>query len=348
MSSSASILRVVFFSGGIAVTLSILFLFFAVILHILNQRKEDYLRRFSEQMRPYLMKAVFEEKVELPVLSKKEKIALLDLWNRIHPTLKGPAKEKLNRLAYQNRLDQLAFSLFQKRGFYKKMLAIWTLGHLKEKRKWDQLLQLLNHPDSYLSLAAAQSLLRIDPHSSIPFLIPFWVKRKDWPPTKVVMMLKENETVEINRSLAQFFAAVPADRIPLFLRYLEMIWSPALSPIVRQVLNSTSDPEIISTGLRLLRTPDDLPTIRHYLFHPSEPVRVQATKALGRVGTEEDIPSLVSLLSDGDWWIRYQAANALARFGFVGMEKLKKIREEQKNPLAQEILTFVIAEREFG
>ena len=348
MNPFQSIVHIVFFSGGIAVTLSFLFLLFALILHFLNQRREAYENRFAEQMRPYLMRSLFEDSLTLPTLSKKDRITFLDLWNRFHQSLKGSSKEKLNQLAYQNHLDQLAFSLFQKKSFYKKMLAIWTFGHLKEKKVWDDLIDLLNHSDSYLSLAASQALLRIDARSAISLLVPFFVSRRDWPPTKVVEILRETESGVINHSHSKFFLNAPADRISLFLRYLEILWTPSFSPTVRKILHSTSDPSILAAGLRLLQTPADLPIIRHYLKDPNEEIRGQATKALGRIVTEDDVPLLISLLSDPAWWVRYQAANGLMNFAFVGIEGLKKIEIEQMNPLAKEIVTFVIAEKEFG
>ncbi len=63
------------------------------------------------------------------------------------------------------------------------------------------------------------------------------------------------------------------------------------------------------------------------------------------MGTREDQVALVALLSDPEWWVRYRAAQALAKLPFLTEEKLQSLCEVQTDQFAREILAQVMAER---
>ena len=88
-----------------------------------------------------------------------------------------------------------------------------------------------------------------------------------------------------------------------------------------------------------------LPTVRHFLQHPDWRVRVEAARILGSFGDETDILSLQQLLQDGQWWVRYQAAQALASMPFFGPEALLTLRNQTHEALTVDMLDHVLAER---
>ena len=62
------------------------------------------------------------------------------------------------------------------------------------------------------------------------------------------------------------------------------------------------------------------------------------------IGTADDASILIALLSDAQWWVRYRAAQALARLPSVDVPKLESIQAAQSDRFARDMLSQVIAE----
>ena len=73
-------------------------------------------------------------------------------------------------------------------------------------------------------------------------------------------------------------------------------------------------------------------------------VRMQAATVLGRVGQQEHLSLLESLLDDSEWWVRYRAAQAITRLPFMGPNQLRQLRVRQKDRFAADILQQTFAE----
>jgi HEAT repeat protein len=73
-----------------------------------------------------------------------------------------------------------------------------------------------------------------------------------------------------------------------------------------------------------------------------------AAKALGRIGEQRDTEKLIQLLGDSQWWVRYRAAQALAKLPWINQESLERIQAEQTDRFAEDILEQVMAEGEYA
>jgi len=73
-------------------------------------------------------------------------------------------------------------------------------------------------------------------------------------------------------------------------------------------------------------------------------VRSMAAKSLGRLGEARAIPALDGALSDPAWWVRYNAANALAGLGGDGLGALHRALATQADPFARDICRQTLEE----
>ena len=73
-------------------------------------------------------------------------------------------------------------------------------------------------------------------------------------------------------------------------------------------------------------------------------VRIQAARALGRIGKPEHVELLTRMLADRDWWVRYRAAQALVSLPFMGPNALRRLRDSQEDRYAGDILEQTMAE----
>ena len=58
--------------------------------------------------------------------------------------------------------------------------------------------------------------------------------------------------------------------------------------------------------------------------------------------------TLMPLLTDPQWWVRYRTAQALQHLLAGGEAQLAKVRDAQEDRYARDILTQVMAERALG
>jgi HEAT repeat protein len=84
--------------------------------------------------------------------------------------------------------------------------------------------------------------------------------------------------------------------------------------------------------------------VLHCLQSTSAKVRAAAAHAAGRILVVPALDRLEQLLGDGDWWVRFHAAQALLRFGEDGRQRLQRLAEQAAEP-AHETAALVLAEQ---
>ena len=342
------LLHAALISGTAAVALAGSILFAVIVLRGIHIFRDNTRRRFLEIWRPLLLQSVMEMPAELPVVPRSRAGDFLDLWNHLQESLRGDAKDRLNDIARRTGVDALAVRQIRGGPLGRRLMAIWTLGHLKDKKEWDTLIRFTRHRHPMLSCVAARAMARIDPAAAVPIIIPHVVKRTDWSPVRVAGMLKEMDPALTVPPLMEAIEQAPASSLPRLIAYLEIISPDRTSPIARQILTIPRDAATTAAALRLIRQPKDRSLVLTFGDSDDEHVRAEAARALGRIGTDEDIPQLLGLISDPVWDVRAAAARALV--GAPGGDPNRFFSEAsvESAPLAQEILTHAIAEKEWG
>lgn len=299
---------------------------------------------FIALWRPILLEAVCEIKLDLlPTLHTHEQLFFLKLWNYQQESLRGAATEELNKLARRLKCDVAARNLLKKGNRAERLLAILTLGHLRDRVSWNALANQATSQDSVASIHAARALVKIDPLRAAKRLFPLALKRVDWSVTQVVRLMGEAKSVfwlllvkSIQTENQKHWprALVIADTLRLELPLKSILF----------ILNNCRCDEALIAALHMASAPSLLPTVRRFLQHPDWRVRVEVARFLSRFGGLDDVSSLRQLLNDKQWWVRYQAAQALASMPFFGLKELKTLRAQTSDLLASDMLDHVLAE----
>ncbi|MBW4617872.1 MAG: HEAT repeat domain-containing protein [Cyanosarcina radialis HA8281-LM2] len=347
---SDPIIRLVFWVTIGVLLLDVCLLLLLLVMRYLLLSSTKRQQQFLEVWRPILMQSLVAPPESIPRLQKSERVQLLSLWNQIHASVRGKLQDNLNQIGLEMGIDLMAMQLLHKGDLTHQLIAIATLGHLRQKSAWPALqkLVLMRHPT--ISAAAARALVQIDDTAAISWLATPICDRIDWSLIQVVQILREvNLTTDIQPLLNEVLYASPSQSLRLF-RVLELTHAARLVSIVPQLLESpNANLESIAACLRILGqfpSHQNLKLARQYVTHPSWIVRVQAANALGKIGVKEDEAQLIVMLSDRRWWVRYRAAQALAKLPFVSVARLREIRASQSDRYARDILTQVIAEKE--
>jgi hypothetical protein len=66
----------------------------------------------------------------------------------------------------------IARRLLQSRRLSNRLIAVSTLGHLRDRDSWEVLVRMMGDEDGLLSLAAARALTRIDHTAALPVILP--------------------------------------------------------------------------------------------------------------------------------------------------------------------------------
>jgi len=343
--SSDPILRFAFWSGVGAGALTLLLIVQVVLMRVMLIYREKRKSRFLEVWRPLMVQSLSGNVQHCPPVLKADAAVLLNLWNHFQQSLRGEAKERLNQLARDVSLDMLALNLLRSRRMAEQLLAMMTLGHLRNKSAWRALSDLLEDGSPIVSLAAARALMQIDASAAVDVFMPLLVVREDWPSARIASILKEAGASVISEPLADLIRHAPAEQLPRLIHFLDLAYSEVSSRLVREILETTDDPQVIAACLRAMSDSRDLDLARKQLQHLEWPVRVHAAAALGRMGSDVDRQRLVRLLEDPQWWVRYRAAQALSQLPFVTTDQLRQILAEQTDRYARDMLKQVIAER---
>jgi len=323
---------------------------------LLRERRR---KTFREVWQPILVSAVDIATSDLPRLARRDLPEFLLLWNHLQESLLDESKDHLNQIGNALSIQRAAMRLLRRGNLRERLLAIVTLGQLRERAAWDQLLTIAQREGVLLSVAAARALAMIDPTKAVPELIPLLMGRADWPASRVANMLQvagadvisdQIANAALKSALAESESNANGDGKPAtsdparLVGYLEFAYNVAALPAARAIAELSHDPEVLAACLRLLNSAEDLPVVRECLSHEDSRVRVQAAAALGRLGEDDDEERLVPLLSDREWWVRYRAAQALSRLPHMCEPKLKTIQAAQSDPFARDILAQVMAE----
>lgn len=342
---SADPVGVAFWTGITALALSGAFLAAMLSVHSWLAVKNLLRRRTLDRWRPVLMASLYQpDDAALPRLSRTSTADFLELWNHLHQSLDGAARDNLNQVAGALRVPAIVCGMLRKRGFHSRLLAAQTAGNLRLIAAWDALRQQLEDESAGLSLVAARALVRIDPERAAPLVLPELIKREDWAPQCVDALLREAGGRNVAESLFHAIAGAAPASARRLIRYLGVIPPADAAPVISRLLAESADEELLGACLQLLSDPAELDRVRALSRHENWHVRVHVASALGRLGVPDDAALLACMLSDSQWWVRYRAALALARLPGMSMDELRHIKDVQTDRYARDMLHQVMAE----
>jgi len=336
---------------SIAVVALVLFLMaYILFLRALLLLKERRYRDFSAMWSPILLNATGNKPDHPPRVNYADRFSFLILWNTLREEKDGDVKTRnwMNSVAVETGIDRVARRLLKKRSIRKKLLAVVTLGQLRDKSQWEKLCQMALSDHALLSLAAAQALARIDREEAVPIIVPLVVRRVDWPAAKVASILEEIGPDLVAKPLADAILEAPVEEMQRLIPYLETCHDAIALSVVHRILKDPPHDKVIGPCLYVIgkfRDKNDLKLVRQYLTHPRWHVRAYAAACLGRIGTKEDEAKLAALLADSEWWVRYRAAQAIMDLPFSSLERVRKLKEYLNDRYARDILEQVIAEK---
>jgi HEAT repeat protein len=329
----------------VALAAALFLLAWILVVRLRGRRRAERIARQEETWRRAMHEAM-ERPVEerLPPIADGDLPEFLMLWNRLRETQRGPAAENMSQLLRDNGLDKRAMALLRGGSVRSRLIAMSTLGFVGAEEAWPELEAIAGSSSAMLSFAAARALLRIEPRRALDALTLSIVQRNDWSVARLGCMFTELGPALVTPSLTTMLVSRPRaglDRVVKLARFGERS---RVAPIMRGWLSSSDNPDIIMAALEYVDDERELPWAKGAATHAEWRVRMAAAKALGRIGAATELNTLLDLLRDPVWWVRYHAAQALTRLHGMTPDELRLIREKARDSFAADMLAHALAE----
>ena len=333
--------------AGVTVTTVVLFVY-TMALRIVTLADARRRRRFLLSWRGVFARSMLSKKdaaeQTLPSVRRGDHTDLLEEWNRARSIVDGSAVENLIELARRTGIRDLAVKLLKKHGIQSRILAVQTFGHLRDSSQREAIRQLVEHENTALSITAAVALVEIDPDYGVPVVIPLIAQRRDWPVNRVSILLRLAGSERISEPLYRAIRSADNNGRIYLLKFARLMESEVLDALVGDLIRSSNNPGVLNAALKLFSGFGGVPRLAWLTQHEAWFVRMQAAKVIGRVGQEEHLSLLESLLDDQEWWVRYRAAQSIASLPFLGPNQLRKLQKKQSDRYAVDILQQAFAE----
>jgi HEAT repeat protein len=273
-----------------------------------------------------------------------ERKEFLWLWNHTRNMVEGAAGDRLIKLLRQLNLIKWVRRQARHSHLGTRLLAIQTLGYLKDQKSWDWILSAIDDENMSISVTAAEALAEIDPERAVIVLIPKITERRDWPKTHIFRLLQKAGSEAVSEPLYRAIRTGTADEAAFLLQFAALAEFDVRDAMAAETMATRNDPDAIAAALKISSGYGRAPRLHELSSHSVWYVRMQAARLLGRTARPEDKVRLESMLTDENWWVRYRAASALAGMASISDADLEAMRSRQTDPYAADILEQAIAE----
>lgn len=333
--------------AGVLVTTSVLFIYtiglrLATILDA--RQRSRFVTKWRIVFAEAIMSADVAASIPLPRVRRNDRTDLLEEWNSVRSIVEGTAADNLITLARRARVPEIAQRWLKKRRVRPRILAVQTFGNLRDEERRDEVRALIDDSNTALSVTAAMSLMQIDPRLGVSVIVPMIEKRRDWPRNRVSILLREAGSELVSEPIYRAIRSASNANRTYLLQFAQLVEAEVLDALIDDLIRDSNDPGVLNAALKLVSGFKGVPRIAALTQHKAWFVRMQTAKVLGRVGQQEHLSLLESLLDDPEWWVRYRAAQAIASLPFLGPNQLRQIRDRQKDSYAADILQQSLAE----
>jgi HEAT repeat protein len=271
---------------------------------------------------------------------------LLQLFGELLQKVKGQYADRFVRVMRIMGIVEECLRSLQHRRWSIRAEACTVLGVFPDPAARMALYRMLDDPVMEVRVEAARSLVRGGTVRSVTEIVHYLVTADAMPSLAVV---------DLFRNLG------PAS-VPELMELLQGDPDPSVAVLVIDALGHSRDLRAVPLllnfyahpvsavrlasvqALGMLQDPRASLAVQLAMLDGDWEVRAGAALAAGQIGLGEAVPVLEHLLEDREWWVRYQAAEAMHRTGERGVEALQKV-STRAHPHAAEVAWGLLREK---
>ena len=178
----------------------------------------------------------------------------------------------------------------------------------------------------------------------MPGIMNQLAERESWPGEAMARLLTD-AGADISREPIRADVVAGADKVPPLLPWLSHVDAVLGSEVAIELLHRNPDhEEIAAAALLVIQDPALLDEFAVFANSTNAHVRENLAQAYGRLGGLGQIETLVRLMSDRVWWVRYRAAQAMLKLKNMDTDRLEAVRAGLSDPYARDMLEQARAE----
>lgn len=269
--------------------LNVFFFIYLLLKKLIDKKKQNLKKEKKEYFEEEINKYIFNEaEKDFPILDTALEMEVLEeLLLEYSNIISGEGKERLLSISRQTGILEKNLELMHKRSWWKQAMGAYFIGQVEAKEGVPILLEKIDSKEQELSYIAKRSLIKI---SGTKYLEQI-MEKEVYSGIKTknrVMSLIENIEEDIYPTMEKLF-----DRENTF-----------LSIIALESLGNRKDERVI-------------PYIKKYIFNQEKELRISSIKAamsIGDIGDDEYFWYLLKLENDESWEVRAFFAKLLGIF----------------------------------
>jgi len=334
-------------SAQIAGFAAALMLFIALIVRRYLQYEAHLHARVIDLWRPLLTRIAIEgdDAAMLPPLPNRHLPYLMEEWSALHDAVRGESSEKLNAAGLKLGLDVAARRLIHSRQIGRRILAIRTLGYLRDPSSWKPLQEQLSSANALVSFYAAAALVQIDAQRAMPGIMLQLAERESWPGEAMARLLVDAGADVAREPIRALMLSLAPSKVPPLLPWLAHVDAVLGSEVAVELLRRhPDDANIVAAALIVVLDPGVLPELARFADSTDPDVRKNLAVAYGHLGGLAETETLTRLMCDRVWWVRYRAGQALLRLKGMTVDRLEAVHAHLTDSYARDMLEHVRAE----
>ncbi len=315
-----------------------------LLLRWLRWREQPRQAAFEARWRPWLMACALGDAPQAPPpLAERERWPWMRLWLQLQMSLQGPSRQRLAALGRNLGVGELALARTRSPHPSERWMGLLALGFLQDAVHTPLLLRALSQGGHTERVYAARALLEIDPALHAAPVAQALLACPDLEMSLVSVMLKPFRRA-LQTALPSPHPQAEATASLVWLRLARALGLQLPQPMLAPFLAPEQDPEVLMAALRLVQGEQGTAAVAALAQHAHWPVRAQAARALAEIGTRAELPLLVRLTADAQWWVRYRAAQAVLRLPGVDPALALQQVQAHGDRYALDMLQAVLAE----
>ncbi len=338
--------RVFFLLAVTIAVLLILVLIFAIltiVLRLSNIRKAELWQQLEARWEPLVLDVMTGERTPEDArrfVADSDIFYFVDYLLRFADRFRGLEAAMIPELA-RPYLPRLAARI-AKADPSRKARAIRTLSRLGMEDYADVIVQALDDPSPLVAMIAARALASKDYPQHAAAVLARLDRFDTWNLNYLVSMVAamgSEIAPELRRTLAD--TRMPTQTRAVAAGALRELNDYESGPLAAQVLETETERELLAAALRLVGdvgSPEHLDPIRRLCRTEDPVIRGLALRALGRLGTSEDLALLTKGVADDSQWVALHAARGLHHMGGDYLLEEMLTSGHQQRELAQQVL----------
>jgi len=303
--------------------------------------------RVVRRWRPVLARVAIEEDEAppLPRLPHRHLPYVMGEWSALHDAVRGASSDRLNAVAARLGLDVAARRMIHSRRVGRRILAIRTLGYLRDPSSWKALQEQLASTNALISFYAAAALVQIDAQRAMPGIMNQLAERESWPGEAMARLLVDAGADVAREPIRALMLSLSPDKVPPLLPWLAHVDALLGSEVAIELMRRhANDPHIVAAALLVIVDPNVLDELAQFAESKDADVRQSLAVAYGKLGALRDATAVTHLMCDRVWWVRYRAGQALLKLKGMTADHLMALRAQLPDVYARDMLDHVRAE----